>query len=68
MAIQSKWKIGCLVALSFLALVALVVVLFGNGVVSRTQGFLMIIMLFGMYVGFGILIASYRFVSKLDDD
>ena len=65
---KGKLKIGCLTAFSFVALVGLVIYLFGTGVVSRTEGFLMVIMLFGMYVGFGILIASYRFVTKLEDD
>ncbi|MDC0213792.1 hypothetical protein OAL14_03180 [Gammaproteobacteria bacterium] len=65
---KGKLKTGCLTALSFVALVGLVIYLFGTGVVSRTEGFLMVIMLFGMYVGFGILIASYRFVTKLEDD
>ena len=68
MPMKGKLKIGCLIALSFVALVGLVIYLFGTGVVSRTEGFLMVIMLFGMYVGFGILIASYRFVTKLEDD
>ena len=68
MPMKGKLKTGCLTALSFVALVGLVIYLFGTGVVSRTEGFLMVIMLFGMYVGFGILIASYRFVTKLEDD
>jgi len=68
MPMKGKLKIGCLTALSFVALVGLVIYLFGTGVVSRTEGFLMVIMLFGMYVGFGILIVSYRFIMKLDDD
>ena len=65
---KGKLKIGCLTGLSFVALVGLVIYLFGTGVISRTEGFLMVIMLFGMYVGFGILIVSYRFIMKLDDD
>ncbi len=68
MSARSKIKVGCLTFLSFFALVAVVISLFGAGVISRTQGFLMVVMLFGMYVGFGILIASYRLVTKLDDD
>jgi hypothetical protein len=68
MPARSKIKVGCLTVLSFVALVAGVIYLFGAGIISRTQGFLMVVMFFGMYVGFGILIASYRFVSKLEDD
>ena len=61
-------KVGCLTLLSFIGLVAIVIYLFGTGIITRTQGFLMVVMFFGMYVGFGILIVSYRFVNKLDDD
>lgn len=68
MPMKGKLKIGCLTALSFVALVGFIIYLFGTGVVSRTEGFLMVIMLFGMYVGFGILIVSYRFVTNLEDD
>ena len=68
MAIGKKLKVGCLTGISFLVLVAITISLFGSGFISRTQGFLMIIMLFGMYVGFGVLIVSYRFIMKLDDD
>jgi hypothetical protein len=66
--VKKKWKIGCLTILSFLALVGLTIYLFGAGIVSRTEAFLMVVMFFGMYIGFGILVASYRFVSKLDLD
>ena len=52
---------GTLVALALL-IVALVV----NGVVYPQQGLLMLVALFGMYVGFGILIAIYRLVAKLE--
>lgn len=68
MPARSKIKVGCLTLLSFVGLVGIVIYLFGAGVLTRTQGFLMVVMLFGMYVGFGILIVSYRFVTKLDDD
>ena len=68
MAIRKKLKVGCLAGISFLVLVAITIYLFGSGFISRTQGFLMVIMLFGMYVGFGVLIISYRFIMKLDDD
>jgi hypothetical protein len=68
MSSRSKIKVGCLTLLSFIGLVAIVIYLFGTGIITRTQGFLMVVMFFGMYVGFGILIVSYRFVNKLDDD
>jgi len=65
---RSKIKVGCLTLLSFIGLVAIVIYLFGTGIITRTQGFLMVVMFFGMYVGFGVLIVSYRFVTKLDDE
>jgi|TARA_X000001036_G_C19928481_1_gene500662 ABC-type maltose transport system permease subunit len=68
MAIKGKLKVGCLTLLSFLLVVALIIYAFGSGFISRTEGFLMAIMLLGMYVGFGVLIVSYRFVTKLDDE
>ena len=68
MAIKGKLKAGCLTLLSFLLVVALIIYAFGSGFISRTEGFLMAIMLLGMYVGFGVLIVSYRFVTKLDDE
>tara|TARA_B100001250_G_C19248019_1_gene549439 strand:+ start:189 stop:407 length:219 start_codon:yes stop_codon:yes gene_type:complete len=68
MAIKGKLKVGCLTLLSFLLIVALIIYAFGSGFISRTEGFLMAIMLLGMYVGFGVLIVSYRFVTKLDDE
>ena len=68
MAIKGKLKVGCLTLLSFLLVVALIIYAFGSGFISRTEGFLMAIMLLGMYVGFGVLIVSYRFVTKLDNE
>ena len=51
---------GTLIALA-LVIVALAV----NGVVTPQQGLLLLVALFGMYIGFGVLIAVYRLVAKL---
>ena len=50
----------------FTCLVAGVFILVRSGVVKPEVGLLMLISLLGMYVGFGILIAVYRLVLKLN--
>ena len=51
---------------SFLGLVALIAYLETRGALTMSEAGLMVVALFGMYVGFGILIAVYRLISKLD--
>ena len=53
------------VLVSFLLLVSGVATLLGFGILTPAQAGLMMVALFGMYVGFGILIATYRLVAKL---
>lgn len=50
----------------FVCLVAGVFVLVRTGVIGPEVGLLMLISLLGIYVGFGILIAAYRLIIKLD--
>jgi hypothetical protein len=50
----------------FMALVATVVYLAAAKIVSFEAALLMLIALFGFYVGYGFLIAVYRFVKTLD--
>ena len=50
----------------FAGLVACVFVLVRTGVINSAVGLLMLISLLGMYVGFGILIAAYRLILKLE--
>ena len=52
--------------LVFILLVAAVFVLVQSGSVSVQLGLLMLICLLGLYVSFGILIAIYQLVSKLE--
>ena len=49
----------------FTALVAAIIFLSASKVISFTAAILMLIALLGMYLGFGFLIAVYRFVGKL---
>lgn len=51
---------------SFLGLIVVIVMLLANRVVTVQMATLMLIGLLGLYVGFGILIAIYRLVAKLD--
>ncbi len=55
-----------LVPVSFLALIGVIVHLTMNDVVTPQMGLLLGVALFGCYVGFGILIAVYRLINKLD--
>ena len=50
----------------FTCIVAGVFVLVRTGVINSAVGLLMLISLLGMYVGFGILIAVYRLILKLE--
>ena len=53
------------IATSFIGLAGLVILLSVNKIVSFEMSILMLVALFGLYIGFGILIAVYRLVSKL---
>lgn len=50
----------------FTGLVAGVFILVRTGIVNTAVGLLMLMSLLGMYIGFGILIAVYRLVLKLE--
>ena len=63
---NSKFKIVAGLSGLFSALVVLVIVLVVRQVISFQMALLMLIGLLGLYFGFGILFAVYRFVVKLD--
>lgn len=54
------------IAASFTGLVATIIFLLEMKIISSEIAKLMLVALFGMYIGFGILIAVYRLISKLD--
>lgn len=54
------------IAFSFTALIVLIVFLWAEKIVSSVMARLMLVALLGLYVGFGVLIAIYRFVNKLE--
>lgn len=53
------------VAASFVGLVGVIIFLLTNKIVSSAMAMLMLVALFGLYIGFGILFAVYRFIDKL---
>ena len=66
MPVGKKLKIASLIIMSFLSLTVLIVFLAANGFLTGAQAGLMVVALVGLYVGFGILIAVYRLVHKLE--
>jgi hypothetical protein len=50
----------------FMALIALIIFLRVKSVITPQMAILMFVAMLGLYVGFGALIAVYRFISKLD--
>ena len=63
--IRTRWVVVAFVAL-FFALVGAIVFFRMTGAISVEMGLLMLVALVGMYVGFGILVAVYRLVRKLE--
>lgn len=59
-------KVVAGIAVSFIGLVATIIFLSEMNIISFGIAKLMLVALLGMYVGFGILIAIYRLIRKLD--
>ena len=59
-------KVVAGIAVSFIALVATIIFLSEMQIISFGVAKLMLVALLGMYVGFGILIAIYRLIGKMD--
>ena len=66
MAKKKSLLISLLVVGSWFLLALLILVLVVNSVVTYQLGLLMLVALVGAYVGFGVLIAVYRLVLKLE--
>lgn len=58
-------KIAAAVGGLFTALIVLILYLLGKAIITPPMALLMFVALLGLYVGFGVLIAVYRFVSRL---
>ena len=59
-------KVVAGVAASFAGLVGTIVILLEMRIVTLAIAKLMLVALLGMYIGFGILIAVYRLIRKLE--
>ena len=59
-------KVVAGVAASFIGLVGVIVFLADAKIIGFKVALLMFVALLGMYLGFGVLIAVYRLVGKLD--
>ena len=59
-------KVVAGIAASFTGLAGIIIFLSIKKIVSFEMTILMLVALFGLYIGFGILIAVYRLVSKLE--
>jgi hypothetical protein len=62
---RTRWVVVGVVAL-FIALVGTIVLLRVTKAIGFELAMLMLVALLGMYVGFGILIAVYRLIGKLE--
>ena len=54
------------IVLSFTGLAGTIIFLLEAKIISFAVAMLMLVALLGMYIGFGILIAVYRLIGKLD--
>lgn len=61
-----KLRIVAAVVASFTLLIAAVLTLLVKHVITFQMALLMLIGLFGLYFGFGVLIAVWRFTSRLE--
>ena len=59
-------KVVAGIAASFTALVGAIILLLEMKIISVEMAKLMFVALLAMYVGFGILIAIYRLIARLD--
>jgi len=59
-------KVVAGIAASFTALVGAIILLLEMKIISVEIAKLMLVALLAMYVGFGILIAIYRLIARLD--
>ena len=60
-------KIAAGIAASFIGLAGTVIFLSEAKIITFEMSLLMLVALLGMYIGFGILIAVYRLICKLEN-
>jgi hypothetical protein len=66
MPVNRALKVVAGVVVSFIGLVITIIVLLAAKIITSGVAKLMLVALVGIYVGFGILIAAYRLINKLD--
>jgi hypothetical protein len=66
MATKKKLIVAAGILASFAGLAGLVIVLAREKIIGVEMAGLMLVALLGLYVGFGILIALYRLIERLD--
>jgi len=66
MAKSKALKVVAGIVASFAGLAGTIIFLAATKTISFQVAMLMLVALVGMYIGFGILIAVYRLVNKLD--
>lgn len=59
-------KIAAAASISLTVLIALILALLARHAITYQMALLLFVGLLGLYVGFGVLIAVYRFVGRLD--
>jgi hypothetical protein len=59
-------KVVAGIVISFTGLVGTIILLLETKIISFEMAMLMLVALLGMYIGFGILIAVYRLIGKLE--
>ncbi len=59
-------KVVAGIVISFTALAGTIILLWGTKIISFGVAMLMLVALLGIYIGFGILIAVYRLIGKLE--
>jgi hypothetical protein len=59
-------KVVAGIVVSFTGLAGTIILLLVTKIISFAMAMLMLVALLGMYIGFGILIAVYRLIGKLE--
>jgi hypothetical protein len=59
-------KVVAGIVVSFTGLVGTIILLLATKIISFQMAMLMLVALLGIYIGFGILIAVYRLIDKLE--
>lgn len=65
MSDNRKLKVAAAISVSFTSLAVIVILLSAKRIITFQMALLMLVALVGLYLGFGVLIALYRFVGTL---